>query len=81
MFMMLCIVKTHIASRKRKLSQKVFKLFYALLCLLIDRSHRSGTLSAWLFSVIFFVLQSQVMSLFQEQPQITILLFNVNGSE
>ena len=51
-FIMLCIMQTDIVSRRQGLSQKVFKLVHASLCLLADRSHRSDTPSVWLFSVI-----------------------------
>ena len=51
-FVMLSIVQIHIGSKNRRLSKKVFKLLHASLCLLVDRSHRSGTPCVWLFSVI-----------------------------
>ena len=42
-FIILFIAQIHLVSGKRGLSQKVFKLLYSSLCLLVDRRHTSGT--------------------------------------
>ena len=62
-FILLSKLRINIVSRKRGLSQKVFKLLHTSLCLLVDRTLRSGTPSVWLFSVILLFYNHRDVSI------------------
>ena len=77
---MLCLVQIHIVSKKRGLSQKVFK-FYTSICLLVDRSHRPGTPSVWLFSVILLFYNHRRCLCFKNGFRSPVPCVNVKDSK